>query len=120
MKFLNREAFQLETETLRVTVLKEGGHIAEILHKKADVNPLWIPPWPSIEPSQYDELRHPEYGRDVDSKLICGIMGQSLCLDTFGPPPMKTSATESAFMVRDPLLLMMAPYRTGSFVFIQS
>jgi len=86
MKFLNREAFQLETETLRVTVLKEGGHIAEILHKKADVNPLWIPPWPSIEPSQYDELRHPEYGRDVDSKLICGIMGQSLCLDIFGPP----------------------------------
>jgi hypothetical protein len=86
MKFQNREALQLETKELRVTVLKEGGHIAEILHKKSGINPLWIPPWSSIEPSQYDARLHPQYGLNVESKLLSGIMGHSLCLDIFGPP----------------------------------
>jgi hypothetical protein len=86
MKFQNREALQLETKALRVTVLRGGGHIAEILHKKAGINPLWIPPWSSIEPSQYDAMLHPQYGLNVDAKLLSGIMGHSLCLDIFGPP----------------------------------
>jgi hypothetical protein len=86
MKFQNREAFQLETNDLRVTVLRGGGHIAEILHKKSGINPLWIPPWSSIEPSRYDPMQHPQYGLNVDSKLLSGIMGHSLCLDIFGPP----------------------------------
>jgi hypothetical protein len=86
MEFQNREAFQLETKALRVTVLREGGHIAEILHKEAGINPLWIPPWLSIEPSRYDPIQHPQYGLNVDSKLLSGIMGHSLCLDIFGPP----------------------------------
>jgi hypothetical protein len=86
MRFLNREAFQLETEALRVTVLEQGCHIAEILHKKTGVNPLWIPPWPSMEPSQYDPTLHPHYGQGADAKLLAGIMGHSLCLDIFGPP----------------------------------
>ena len=86
MRFQNREAIQLETKALRVTVLTGGGHIAEILHKKAGVNPLWIPPWSSIEPSQYDAMVHSQYGLNVDAKLLSGIMGHSLCLDVFGPP----------------------------------
>lgn len=86
MKFQNREALQLETDALRVTVLTGGGHIAEILHKKTGINPLWIPPWPSIEPSDYDPLQQRRYGLSADSKLLCGIMGHSLCLDFFGPP----------------------------------
>src|SRR5215467_1448919 len=86
MKFQNREALQLETKALRVPVLKGGGHIAEILHKKAGVNPLRIPPWSSIEPSQYDATVHAQYGPNVDAKLLSGIMGHSLCLDIFGPP----------------------------------
>jgi hypothetical protein len=86
MKFRNREALQLETKALRVTVLTEGGHIAEILHKKAGINPLWVPPWSSIEPSQYDARLQPQYGLNVESKLLSGIMGHNLCLDIFGPP----------------------------------
>lgn len=86
MKFHNREALQLESDALRVTVLKEGGHIAEILHKKTGISPLWIPPWCSIEPSQYDATLHPQYGLNHESKLLSGIMGHSLCLDIFGPP----------------------------------
>ncbi len=82
--YRNRRAFQIENETLRVTVLAEGGHLAEILHKRAGVNPLWMPPWPSIEPSTYDPRKHPEYGADAESRLLAGIMGHNLCMDIFG------------------------------------
>ena len=87
-----RRASFIENERLRVTVTHEGGHIAEILDKATGVNPLWIPPWPSIEPSTYDLAKHPEYGNDSESKLLAGIMGHNLCLDIFGEP----SAEEAA------------------------
>jgi hypothetical protein len=69
-----------------VTVLEEGGHIAEIADLRTGLNPLWTPPWPSIEPSAYDPIRHPEYGSGPESKLLAGIMGHNLCLDLFGAP----------------------------------
>lgn len=92
MKFQNREALQIESDALRVTVLVGGGHIAEILHKKTGVNPLWVPPWLSIEPSEYDPALHPRYGLNEESKLLSGIMGHNLCLDIFGPPSQEESA----------------------------
>ncbi len=92
MKFCGREAAQVENGQIRVTVLKEGGHVAEILHKESGVNPLWIPPWKSIEPSSYDPARHPEYGLNSESKLLAGIMGHNLCLDMFGPPSEEEAA----------------------------
>src|SRR3982750_3379520 len=67
-------------------MLAEGGHIAEILHKPTGVNPLWTPPWPSIEPSTYSRAAHPEYGADAESKLLAGIMGHNVCIDLFGGP----------------------------------
>ena len=82
--YRNRRAVQLENEQVRVTVMVEGGHVAEILDKKTGVNPLWTPPWPTIEPSSYDAAKHPEYGADAESKLLAGIMGHNLCLDIFG------------------------------------
>src|SRR5271157_3943707 len=82
----NRRAVQMENECLRLTVLVEGGHLAELLHKAAGVNPLWTPPWPSIEPSTYDRARCPEYGCNAESKLLAGLMGHNLCLDIFGGP----------------------------------
>jgi hypothetical protein len=84
--FRDRQATSIENHALRVTVLHEGGHIAEILDKRTGVNPLWIPPWPSIEPSAYDPARHPEYGGGTDASLLAGIMGHNLCLDIFGGP----------------------------------
>ena len=84
--YRNRRAFQIENELVRVTVLCEGGHIAELLHKPSGANPLWTPPWPSIEPSSYRPEQHPEYGQNAESKLLAGIMGHNLCLDLFGPP----------------------------------
>lgn len=92
MSFQGREAVSVENEHLRLTVLREGGHVAEILHKKQGVNPLWIPPWPSAEPSTYDSDVYQEYGQGAESKLLMGIMGHNLCLDTFGPPSMEEAA----------------------------
>jgi hypothetical protein len=90
--FRNRCAATVENAYLRVTVLEEGGHIAEVFDKKTGVNPLWLPSWPSIEPSAYDPARHPEYGAGPDARLLAGIMGHNLCLDIFGGP----SAEEAA------------------------
>jgi hypothetical protein len=90
--FKGRHAVAIENDHLRVTLLREGGHIAEIFDKQAGVSPLWIPPWPSIEPSTYELSKHPEYGSDAEAKLLAGIMGHNLCLDFFGGP----SADEAA------------------------
>ena len=84
--FHGRQAVSIENEALRVTVLKEGGHIAEVLHKKSGISPLWVPHWPSIEPSQFDPVTHPQFGGGADGRLLAGIMGHNLCLDIFGGP----------------------------------
>jgi hypothetical protein len=80
--FRNRRATSLENDALRVTVLD----------KRTGINPLWIPPWPSLEPSAYEPARHPEYGGGADASLLAGLMGHNLCLDIFGGP----SADEAA------------------------
>lgn len=84
--YRGRRAAVLENEALRLTMLAEGGHIAEIFDRRAGLSPLWTPPWPSIEPSAYDHATHPEYGSGPDAQLLAGIMGHNLCLDTFGAP----------------------------------
>jgi hypothetical protein len=62
VQFRGRRAVQVETDQLRMTVTQEGGHIAELLHKDTAISPLWVPEWPSLEPSAYSPVRHPEYG----------------------------------------------------------
>ncbi|MDX2150410.1 MAG: hypothetical protein SFV54_06735 [Bryobacteraceae bacterium] len=89
---IRRRTVSLEDETARVTLTLEGGHIAEFLHKPSGINPLWQPPWPSIEPSAYHPARHPEYGGTVESRLLAGIRGHNLCLDVFGPPSPEEAA----------------------------
>lgn len=87
IRYLNRRAYALENEFLRVVVTVEGGHIAALIDKASGVNPLWTPPWPSIEPSEFDPSQHAElYGNDAESRLLAGILGHNLCMDRFGPP----------------------------------
>ena len=90
--FRGRTAVAIENSHLRVTVLHGGGHIAEIFDKRSGVNPLWVPNWPSIEPSNYDLVRHPEYGDNVEAKLLASIMGHNLCMDIFGGPSPEEAA----------------------------
>ena len=86
-RYHGRRAARIENAHVRVTVLQEGGHIAEILDKASGVNPLWTPPWPTIEPSAL--RRRPRRRRTATAPMhACspGIMGHNLCLDIFGPP----------------------------------
>jgi hypothetical protein len=90
--FRGRRAFEIANEDLLLTVLLEGGHIARFEHRASGINPLWTPPWPSMEPSQYDSARHPEYGAPPEAKLLAGIMGHNLCMDIFGGPSQEEAA----------------------------
>ena len=92
LEYRGRRAAAIENGAVRVTVLEEGGHIAEVCDLATGVNPLWTPPWPSIEPSAYAPGAHPEYGTGPEAVLLAGIMGHNLCLDVFGGP----SDTEAA------------------------
>jgi hypothetical protein len=96
-RYRGRRAHQIENNLLRVTVLVEGGHIAEVLHKPTGINPFWTPPWPTMEPSGYTLAAHPEYGADAESKLLAGVMGHILCLDVFGPPSPDEAAAGITF-----------------------
>jgi hypothetical protein len=84
--FRGRRAATIENRHLRLTVLEGGGHIAEIVDKDTGVNPLWIPPWPSIEPAAYDADADSTYGGGAEAQLLAAIMGHNLCLDIFGGP----------------------------------
>ena len=69
-----------------------GGHIAEVLDKRTGVSPLWIPPWPSIEPAAFDPQSDSTYGNTSEARLLAGIMGHNLCLDIFGGPSTEEEA----------------------------
>ena len=84
--YRGRRAATIENDELSVTVLQEGGHIASILDKATGVNPLWTPPWPTMEPSACGPGEAGAYGGGSDARLLAGIMGHNLCLDIFGPP----------------------------------
>ena len=82
-----RRAVAVENDDLRLTVLVEGRHIAELLDKRTGINPLWSPPWTSIEPSAFDAAVHGDlFGRGSDARLLGGIAGHNVCLDIFGGP----------------------------------
>jgi hypothetical protein len=90
--YRGRRAVFIENGQLRVTILVEGGHIAEVLDKRSGINPLWTPHWDSIEPSTFDASRHASYGGPTDGALLAGIMGHNLCLDIFGGPSPEEAA----------------------------
>jgi hypothetical protein len=85
-QYRTRRAATIENDALQVTVLVEGGHLAEIADKATGMTPLWTPDWPSIEPSAYDPVTHAVYGGGADAPLLAGLMGHNVCLDIFGGP----------------------------------
>ena len=90
-----RSGFRLRAEWGYVSVLEGGGHICELnLNACTSVNPLWRPPWATIDPFKYRGAKHARrYGSVPDGKLLAGIAGHSLSFDHFGPPsPEETAA----------------------------
>jgi hypothetical protein len=63
-----------------------------VFDKKAQVSPLWIPPWDSIEPSGFNQEHAARFGDGADAKLLAGIMGHNVCLDIFGAPSSEEAA----------------------------
>jgi hypothetical protein len=78
--FKGRRAVTVENEHLRVTVLVEGGHIAEVFDKRAGVSPLWVPHWNSVEPSLYSPVKHSEVvGWNHGSQSLSGSVWRTFC-----------------------------------------
>ncbi len=92
MGIANRHQVHLENERIRLTLLPGGGHIAAAELKENGVNPLWDPPWETIDTSSYDAAAHPQYGEGVEAALLSGIAGHNLCFDIFGVPSEEEAA----------------------------
>jgi hypothetical protein len=90
-KWQGREAYTLSNGLIQMVNLTGGGHIAELRFAEGSglpsLNPLWAPPWKSMEPFQYKARSHAKrYGPLTEGKLLSGIAGHNICLDYFGPP----------------------------------
>jgi len=89
-----RAGFRLQADWGHVSVLEGGGHICELnLNACSGVNPLWRPPWKTIDPFKYTTPKHARsYGPPPDGSLLSGIAGHSLSFDHFGPPSLEETA----------------------------
>jgi hypothetical protein len=89
-----RSGFCLRADWGHVSVLEGGGHICELnLNACSGVNPLWRPPWATIDPVKYAVAKHArKYGPPPDGKLLSCIAGHSLSFDHFGPPSHQETA----------------------------
>lgn len=87
-EYHGRKAWTLRNNKIQVTVLPGGGHLASITLRSgrgAGINPLWLPPWRSVEPGAW--TRNPAaFGGKPAAQLLSSIMGQNLCVDFFGAP----------------------------------
>jgi len=86
-----RDAYALDNGLIRLVTLSGGGHIAELCFRpssgRPETNPLWVPPWKTIDPDRYREKVHARrYGPPIAGRLLCGLVGHNLCLDYFGTP----------------------------------
>jgi hypothetical protein len=92
-----RQAWALENGLIRLVSLTGGGHIAELRFMessgKPSLNPLWMPPWKTIEPYHYKaKLHQSRYGPPGVGKTLSGIAGHNICLDYFGMPSEEEAA----------------------------
>ena len=96
-RWQDREAFTLSNGLVELVSLTGGGHIAEFRFTEQSglpaLNPLWVPPWKTIEPFRYQAKAHAaRYGTPDTGKLIGGIVGHNICLDYFGSPSEEEAA----------------------------
>jgi hypothetical protein len=90
----NRAGSRIRAAWGQVGVLEGGGHICELgLNSVPGVNPLWKPPWTTIDPHRYSAGKHRRvYGPPPDGRLLAGIAGHSISFDHFGPPSKEETA----------------------------
>ncbi len=86
-----REAYSLQNNKMRISLLTGGGFIAELRlitsNGNESVNPMFIPHYRTIDPHNYTpELHKDLYGSDINGRLMAGYMGHFLCFPYFGDP----------------------------------
>jgi len=82
-----RKVIWVGNQCLQIALAEGGGHIAALRGKDVASNPLWQPPWPSLEPSAVTpEIVNEQYGGPPEGRLLASILGHSLALDLYGPP----------------------------------
>ena len=86
-----RGAYLMGNDMVRLLSLTGGGHISDFHFDEStglpSLNPLWVPPWKTIEPYRYRQVVHASrYGSPVVGKLLSGLTGHNICLDYFGEP----------------------------------
>lgn len=90
VEYGGRAAWSLDNGVLRVTMLAGGGHLAEIRltgGEEESLNPLWQPPWATIEPESYEREAHRDvYGAGASSRTLAGAVGHTLAVDYWGRP----------------------------------
>lgn len=83
-----RRAWTLRNDKIQVVITPGGGHIASITLRSgrgAGLNPLWLPPWQSVEPGAWKK-DPAAYGGKPAAQLLSSILGQNIALDFFGAP----------------------------------
>lgn len=96
-KWQGREAYTMSNGLVELVSLTGGGHIAEFRFTRASgsptLNPLWVPPWKTMEPFKYrPEVHSSRYGPPITGRMISGIVGHNICLDFFGVPSEEEAA----------------------------
>jgi hypothetical protein len=83
-----RESYTIANDRVRLVTVTGGGHITELSFTgPGETNPLWGPPWETIDPQTYNEDLHSfRYGSGTEGKLLSGLAGHNICLDYFGSP----------------------------------
>lgn len=84
--YYGRRAWTIGNDKIKLVVTPGGGHIASMTLNSgvgANLNPLWLPPWKSVEPGQW---QGGAYGDPPGAQLLSCILGHNLCLDFFGAP----------------------------------
>ena len=88
-KLHGREAYTLENEKIRISMLTGGGYFGEIRLISSDplksVNPMRVPHYATIDPQDYEPNEHDLlYGDGGDCKVMAGYMGHFLCFPYVG------------------------------------
>lgn len=80
-----REAYTLENDEMRISMLTGGGFIGEVRFRSEDakkaVNPLRVPHYQTFDPQNFDPTLHQSY---YGTRLGAGYMGSFLCFPYIG------------------------------------
>lgn len=94
-----REALTIANDRMQLSVLPGGGFIGEVRltsgRARADINPMRVPHYPTIDPHTFSYARHGGvYGTDVQARLMSGYMGHFTCFPQFGNQPEEFKAAD--------------------------